>query len=174
MKTRLLIILGIVLAVVISGAVYATNFENVDADNINKGMEKTEVWEPGPIDGGPVYIPEKLYDANENSKYATIEKSSVRYDVTNDQLKENFELMRNSKLGITTLAIDYDRNMLVIYSPDTTLDTKIQSVIGDFPYVLIYEQEHPLRSTNPDHSELGSSLNKQSIDDPLLEILSSD
>jgi len=174
MKTRLLIILGIVLAVVISGAVYATNFENVDADNINKGMEKTEVWEPGPTDGGPIYIPEKLYDANENSKYATMEKSSVRYDVTNDQLKENFELMRNSKLGIITLAIDYDRNMLVIYSPDTTLDTKIQSVIGDFPYVLIYEQEHPLRSTNPDHSELGSSLNKQSIDDPLLEILSSD
>lgn len=151
MKTRLLIIFGIVLAVVISGAVYATNFENADADDINKGIGKTEIWEPGPTDGfTPTEIPiHANQDANELPSYVdaksfgsiVIPANAVK--LSSNELDRTLEELRNSGLPTVMSAIDYETGVIAIWTPDLTLGNKYQAELGDVPFVLLYEEAPP-------------------------------
>jgi hypothetical protein len=143
MKTRLLII-PIIAVMVVGGAIYAS-FENVDAGNINKGIGKTDVWEPGPEDG-PVSIPEKMYDARLVTEYRNSNPITHKNNVTNDQLKEKLELVRNARIGIVSSGIDYDIGQLVFYAPDFTIEQDIKNILGNFPFVLLYEEQSPLRN----------------------------
>lgn len=161
-----------VLAVAFGGIIYTTNFDNVDADSINKGIGTTDVWEPGPTDGfTPTDAPQRTNDARLSNEYDRNNPVLTKNTVTDAELKEKFLALRQAKIGITSMSIDYDIGQLVLYSSDLTIEKNIKAIIGDFPFVLIYEEEHPLRNSNRDGPP--PSIDTQSVEDPLLNILSS-
>ena len=156
MKTRLLIITGIIIAVAISGALYATSFDNADADDIHKGIGKTEIWEPGPTDGfTPTEIPAHQYqEAQERPSYTealssgSIVLASESPKLSDKQLDNVMDELLHSELDrfilpIASIAIDYDRDILVLWTPDLTIGNKVKAIVGDVPFVLLYEEAPP-------------------------------
>ena len=156
MKSRILILLGIILTVAIGGTAYTTNFENADADDINKGIGITDVWEPGPTDGfTPTEIPlQKYQDANERSSYAdalsngSIVIASVSPELSDKQLDDVMDKLLYSEfdrfiLPIASIAIDYETGTLVLWTPDLSIGNKVKTVVGDTSFVLLYEEAPP-------------------------------
>jgi len=157
-----------VMAVVIGGGVYATSFENANADDKNKGIGTTEIWEPGPEDGITFESP-RPFDANKRSEYRNLEKSSEKYDLSDAELLVNLEKVRESGLPIVYAAIDYNRGVIVIFTPSAE-SLAFDNKLLDIPYVIVAEDWDPLRNpfTNgPPMQEDEEELDKQSFFDEI-------
>lgn len=128
------------------GAIFAIDplAMTADADDKNKGIGETEIWEPGPTDGSADgYVPDRLYDARDVSAYDAQFDADAgeRNSFSKDLLLEKFDMIRGSDVPLTAVAIDYEIGQLVLYAEDLTIEKEIEAVIGDFPYVLLYEKQ---------------------------------
>ena len=122
------------------------------------------VWEPGPEDGN--YYSEKediplqqYQDANERKSYReALANGSVVLPTDSPKLtdRELDNLMDelfshgldHTELPIASIAIDYERDILVLWTPDLTIGNKVQELIDEeAPFVLLYE-EAPVRWTH--------------------------
>ncbi|QMU53589.1 MAG: hypothetical protein GKS07_00870 [Nitrosopumilus sp.] len=162
-KTKKYLSLFAVMAVVISGGMYVTSFENADADDINKGIGKTEIWEPGPTDGfTPTEMP-YFENQNANELKSYVEKKSTiaipenALILSSKELDRTLDELRQSDLPIVMSAIDYDTGVIAIWTPDTTIGEKFKAELGDVPFVLLYE-EAPARWQHGDPGENGAQL----------------
>ncbi|WP_182126525.1 hypothetical protein [Nitrosopumilus sp. b2] len=118
------------------------------------------IWEPGPEDGNyyaeKEEIPLRQYqDANERPQYVDAlssgsvvlpDKSQKLSDRELDDMMDGLfsHGLDHNELPIASIAIDYERDILVLWTPDLTIGNKIQELIGDMPFVLLYE-ESPAR-----------------------------
>ncbi|AJM93096.1 hypothetical protein [Nitrosopumilus piranensis] len=118
------------------------------------------IWEPGPEDGN--YYSEEYekplrqyQDANERESYRDVlgdgsivipaqpsNLTDTELDVAMDGLYSHG--LDHTELPIASIAIDYKRDILVLWTPDLTIGNKVQELIGDVPFVLLYE-ESPAR-----------------------------
>lgn len=121
------------------------------------------VWEPGPEDGNYYSekedIPSSQYqDANERKSYRdALSRGSVVLPADSPKLtdKELDDLMDglfshgldHTELPIASIAVDYERDILVLWTPDLTIGNKVQELMDDVPFVLLYE-ESPVRWTH--------------------------
>lgn len=139
-------------AVTTGGVLLATNVTTVDADDINRGIGTTEVWEPGPEDGDTDTTPIRPFDANKRSEYRELEKPAMTSFAppSDTELLDKLERIRDSNLSIGYSAIDYENGLVVIYSPETDIHEKIESVIGNTPYMIVQKDMDPLRNSFSD------------------------
>ena len=118
------------------------------------------MWEPGPEDGN--YYSEKeeilsqqYQDANERKSYrdALSDGSVVLLDkapkLSDDELDDVMDRLSNTgldhtELPMASIAIDYQRDILVLWTPDLTIGDKIKAIVGNTAFVLLYE-EAPVR-----------------------------
>ncbi len=121
------------------------------------------VWEPGPEDGNYYSeddeIPLQQYqDANEIKSYrdaltsGSIASLAGSPKLSDRELDDAMDEIVDSELDrfvlpITSIAIDYERDTLVLWMPDLTIGNKVQAVIDDVSFVLLYE-EAPARWTH--------------------------
>ncbi|MCE2507021.1 MAG: hypothetical protein J4F36_11280 [Nitrosopumilaceae archaeon] len=111
---------------------------------------------PGPETGfTPTEIPDREYqDAQERTDYAeALAKGTIDSTISSPKLSDKeLDAMMNkliyseldrSILPIASIAIDYEAGRLVLFTPDLTIGDKIESVIGDTPFVLLWEQAPP-------------------------------
>lgn len=133
----------------IGGTVFTTSSVTVDADDINKGIGKTEVWEPGPTDGfTPTEMPfRENQDANELPSYANAKASIAIPEnaaiLSSKELDRTLDELRQSGLPTVMSAIDYKRGLLVIWTPDVTIRDQYREQLGNVPFVLLYEEAPP-------------------------------
>lgn len=138
-----------VLAVAISGVAYTTSFENVDADDVNKGIGTTEVWEPGPTDGfTPTEMPMfENQNANELPSYVEVKSTMIIAEdatiLSGKELDRTLDNLRQKDLPIVMSAIDYDTGVIAIWTPNLTVGEKFKAELGDVPFVLLYEEAPP-------------------------------
>lgn len=174
-KTKFLMMF-VVTAIAATSGVYTIGFVEADADDINKGIGTTEVWEPGP-DDGITFDRERPFDANKRAEYRDLEKSQTRYEISDSKLLVDLEKIRNSNIPIVASAIDYEIGLIVIYSPETILDSDIESVIGETPYIVIERDWDALRNPwnkGPPHPDtMDPKVDSQSIDESLFQHMSS-
>ena len=123
------------------------------------------MWEPGPEDGnyysdeneGPL---RQHQDANERKSYvdALTDGSIVLSTGYPKQTDRELDVLMDGLFGhgldhtelpIASIAIDYERDILVLWTPDLTIGQKVQELIGDdaVQFVLLYE-EAPVRWTH--------------------------
>ena len=117
------------------------------------------VWEPGPEDGN-YYSDEsdeplrQYQDANERESYRDALSSGtvvLPTELSNLTDKELDDIMNglysngldHTELPIASIAIDYEREILVLWTPDLTIGNKVQELIGDMPFTLLYEEAPP-------------------------------
>lgn len=145
-KTTYLILLAIA-AVATSGVIFATSA--MSADDVNKGIGETEIWEPGPEDGfTPTEMPfYENQDANELSSYVDAKSSIVIPEnaviLSSKELDRTLGELRQSGLPTVMSAIDYETGVIVIWTPDLTLGDKYKEQLGDVPFVLLFEEAPP-------------------------------
>ncbi len=160
-KSTYLMLLAIA-TVATSGTIFATSSMSADADDINKGIGETEVWEPGPEDG-PNVSNDRQGDANLYSEYKEIAKPTAQLsDLSNQELRNSLSKFEQSGLPISTQLIDYDLKRLVFYSPDLSIKDKIAEIAGDTPFVLLYEEAPPRWEHGDPKSEIEPKLDAQS------------
>jgi len=118
------------------------------------------IWEPDPEDGNYYSdekdeIPSRQYqDANERESYRNaLDSGSIVFFTEPPKLSDREldgvmdELLHSeldrSVLPIASIAIDYEKDTLVLWTPDLTIGDKVQKVIGDVSFVLLYEEAPP-------------------------------
>jgi hypothetical protein len=113
----------------------------IKRDTVSRLAERDwiKIWEPTPEDG-TVSVPERMYDARLVTEYAEAFPITHKNHVTDDQLKEKLEIVRNSGPPIVSSYIDYDIGQLVFYAADLSIYKDIRMILGDFPFVLLYEE----------------------------------
>ena len=143
--------------------IYVTNGETNQCTTKTTAPPADYMWEPGPEDGN-YYSDEheeplrQYQDANERKSYLdALAGGSVVLPADSPKLidRELDDLMDglfshgldHAELPIASIAIDYDRDVLVLWTPDLTIGNKVQELIGDVPFVLLYE-EAPVRWTH--------------------------
>ncbi len=121
------------------------------------------VWEPGPEDGN--YYSEKedillqqYQDADERKSYRdAVSRGSIVLPADSPKMTDG-ELddlmdglfshgLDHTELPIASIAIDYERDILVLWTPDLTIGNKVQELMDDVSFVLLYE-EAPARWTH--------------------------
>ena len=119
LKTKYFMLIAVTVVAASTG-VYTISLESVDADDINKCIGKTEVWEPGPTDGfTPTETPfYENQDANELSSYVeikpTIEIPEDAVILSSKQLDRTLDELRQSDLPTVMSTIDYETGVIVI------------------------------------------------------------
>lgn len=114
------------------------------------------MWEPGPEDGNyysdEQEEPSRQYqDANERESYRdALASGAIVFFAEPPKLSDNeldsvmdkllYSELDRSVLPIASIAIDYDRDTLVLWTPDLTIGDKVQEVIDDVSFVLLYEE----------------------------------
>ena len=176
-KSTYLMLLAIA-AVATSGTIFATSSMSADADDVNKGIGETEVWEPGPeTTQGNDELKDRPFDANKRAVYRGMEKSLVQSNISDSVLLENLEKIRSSDIPLVASAIDYEKGAIVIYTPEPNLDSKIKRIIGDIQYIVIEREWDALRNpwnNGPIHpDEMEPKLDTQSNDGSIFDLLSS-
>ncbi len=175
-KTTKYLSLLVVLAVAIGAGTFALTTNTVDADDTNKGIGTTEIWEPGPTDGfTPTEKPDRMYAVAETNSYKSIKDSGnldirneIEYQLTDEQFDIAIEKIQDGELPVVYSAVDYNGGYLVIYSPNSNLGDKIESIIGtEIPYVLLFEEAPARWSTGDPGEEDGIQL------EPKVELQSS-
>ena len=129
-------------------------FENRIKSLENKGF--SSMFKPGSEDDfTPTEIPTQAYQhADERPDYlkaklnGSITLPSKYPELTDKQLDDMmnklFDLgLDYFELPIASIAIDYDRDILVLWTPDLTIGNKIEEVVGDTAFVLLYEEAPP-------------------------------
>ncbi len=143
--------------------VYVTNGETNQCTTKITAPPADYIWEPGPEDGNyfsneneePL---QQYQDANERESYLDAlsggsfllpAKSPKLTDRELDDIMDSLfsHGLDHTELPIASIAIDYERGILVLWTPDLTIGNKVQGLIGDVPFVLLYE-EAPARWTH--------------------------
>jgi len=143
--------------------VYVENGRTDRCTTVQTAPPADYVWEPGPEDGNyysdePEEPLRQYQDANERESYrdalndGSIVLSSESSQLTDRELDDIMDGLfshglDHTELPIASIAIDYERDILVLWTPDLTIGNKVQELIGDVPFVLLYE-EAPVRWTH--------------------------
>lgn len=90
-----------------------------------------------------VSVMERPYNARSVIEYNSSIPITHKNNFSNSELKEKLELVRNSGVNIVSSGIDYDVGQLVFYSPDSGVEEDIKKILGDFPFILLYEESPP-------------------------------
>ena len=143
--------------------VYVTNGDTSQCTTKITAPPVNYVWEPGPEDGNYYSKAEdaplrQYQDANEIKSYrdslssgsvASLAESTKLSDRELDDAMDElvYSELDRSILPIASIAIDYKRDILVLWTPDLNIGDKVQEVIGDVSFMLLYE-ESPARWTH--------------------------
>lgn len=145
------------------GKTYKVYVENGNTDECTTKLTippADYIWEPGPEDGNyysdePEEPLQQYQDANERESYRdALDDSPIVLpsefpkltdreldDIMDDLFSHGLD---HTELPMVSIAIDYKRDILVFWTPDLTIGNKVQELVGDVPFVLLYE-ESPAR-----------------------------
>ena len=140
--------------------VYVTNGQTNQCTTTTVAPPAGYMWEPGPEDGNYYHLdhakeePLRQYqDANERKSYLdALSDDSVVLPIdfpkrTDKELDDSMDGLfghglDHAELPIASIAIDYERGVLVLWTPELAIGDKIQELMGDdvVPFVLLYEE----------------------------------
>ena len=143
--------------------VYVTNGETNQCTTKIITSPAGYVWEPGPDDGnyysdGHGERLRQYQDANERQSYQDALESGFIVlpidfpELTDGELDNSMDNifshgLDHIELPIASIAIDYERDVLILWTPDLTFGNKIKNLVDDVSFVLLYE-EAPVRWTH--------------------------
>ncbi len=117
--------------------------ESTQLKLIERGWTGNEILKHTP-DEKSVTPPNRMFDARDRAAYDDAFPITHKNNVTSQELQEKLELVRNAKIGIVSSGIDYDIGQLVFYAPDPLIRQDIEMILGDFPFVVLYEESSQL------------------------------
>lgn len=152
-------------------------FENRIKSLENQGFGS--MFEPRPPDGfTPTEIPVRAYQhADERPDYVeaklngsiTLPKESPA--LTDKQLDDLMDKLVYSELDrfelpIASIAIDYDGDILVLWTPNLTIGNKVKEIVGDTAFVLLFEEAPPRWETGDPEPESMPEPEPEPIPEP--------